>query len=80
MPKVRLGTTPPEVTLIREIRAGMARKGYNYKALGERSGIKESTLSERMRHPETVRLRELVSMAKAVDVEILIRQKEIADA
>lgn len=76
MPKVTLGTTPPEVILIREIRAGMARKGYNNKQLGKAAGIPASTLSNRMNAPESVRLGELIRMAKAVDMEIQISGKE----
>lgn len=76
MPKVSIGTTPPEVTLIREIRAGMARNGYNSKELAELCAMPQSTMSERMNHPETVRLGELIRMAKAVNVEIKICAKE----
>ena len=58
---------------------GFRQKNLNTKDISKKSGIPERTVTERLYHPEKIKLEDLYKLADVAGIRIIFQQKEIPE-
>ena len=61
------------------VAGGFRQKNLNTKDISKKSGIPERTVTERLNHPEKIKLEDLYKLADVAGIRIIFQQKEIPE-
>ena len=67
------------ITLPGALTGGFRQKNLNTKDISKKSGIPERTVTERLNHPEKIKLEDLYKLADVAGIRIIFQQKEIPE-
>lgn len=82
MPKVTLGDNKAEKRynyLAGMLSGGMRQKCLSTKDVSRKTGIPERTVSDRLLHPENMRVKDLYQLSDVAGVKVTLEYKDVPD-